>query len=183
MSDIFSTIVVAEYTNRAGTETYLLHLLPLVSQYEKKVLLVTTGGDPADKVSRLALNLGFTHWRIEGNSDVKLNNQRNGKYIQQQLIKLLPQRKAKRVIVSVGTPGALTQCLNLGISSYYILHTYPHGNRHKFFGRLIARGIPRTSEVVCVSEYSKRELFKYWGTKFNVSVVPNGVPTPEVSEP
>ena len=182
MSDIFSTIVVAEYTNRAGTETYLLHLLPLVSQYEKKVLLVTIGGDPADKVSRLALNLGFTHWRIDGNSDVKLNNLRTSKQIQQQQLNLLPQRKAKRVIVSVGTPGALTQYLNLGISSYYILHTYPHGNRHRFFGRLIARRIPSKSEVVCVSEYSKKELFKFWGTKFNVSVVPNGVPTPEVSE-
>lgn len=181
MSQTISTILVAEYTNRAGTETYLLQLLSLISQYETDVVLLTIGGEATDKVSRKAEDLGFTHFRMSKNSRIKILNPRIGKQLLQQLSGLLTLSKVERVIVSVGTPGALTGFLKLGASSFYILHTYPHGKRQKLLGRMIASVIPQETTLLCVSKYSKLELLKHWGKRLKVFVVPNGVPSPEIS--
>lgn len=176
------TLLVAEYTNRAGTETYLLQLLNLFSKFEKNLLLLTVGGSPEDIVSKTVRDLGFQHVRIEvGRTDSVVSQIE--KLFGQPLSRLFKTNTFEKVVVSAGTPGFLADFLRFSHSRFYILHTYPHGTRQRVLGRYLARSFPKNTKIICVSKYSKIQIRKLWGSRLGVVVVPNGVPIPKDSSP
>lgn len=168
-------LLVAEYTNNAGTEKYLIHLIGFAHKHKLAISLVTYGGEANDQISKLAASYGIAHLR--------LNNLYEKKQIKKLAQKSLEQIRAyfsqdffEKVIVSAGTPGSLIKFLELGLKKIYILHTYPHGLKQRIFGRLFSRNFPKDTLLICVSEFSKSKVETVWGKNLRTLVVRNGVP-------
>ena len=168
-------LLIAEYTKNAGTEKYLIHLLSFVHKHKLSLSLVTFGGATNDRINQLADKYEITHLRLNN-----LDHRKQTKKLVQKRIKEIRAFFAKdifeTVLVSVGTPGAFINLLELGNKKFYILHTYPHGLRHRIYGKLFSTNFPKDTLLICVSEFSNSKVQALWGKKINTVVVSNGVP-------
>lgn len=182
-----SLLLLAEYTERAGTGTYLATLLRYFSQRGTRVLLVTSGGSEGDGISLLAQSFGFAHVRLEGITGQKLrglgplgHSCAEARAVQAVLESHAAGGSIDVVAASVGTPGRFIASLSLGRRSFYILHTYPHGRRQFLLGRLLGRRFPSSSRILTVSKFSRRKILASWKPKIPVHVLYSSATLPPI---
>jgi glycosyltransferase involved in cell wall biosynthesis len=71
-----------------------------------------------------------------------------------------------RVVISTGTPGMFAGAAGSLANSIYILHTYPHGRRQRWFGRhYLSRFFPADLRFVAVSQFEGRAMVRAWNLK------------------
>jgi glycosyltransferase involved in cell wall biosynthesis len=186
-----NVLLLGEYTERAGTGTYLATLLRYFFQRGTRVLLVTSGGREGDGISLLAQSFGFAHVRLEGITGQQprwlgpLGDSRaEARTVQAVLESHAAGGSIDVVAASVGTPGRFIASLSLGRRSFYILHTYPHGRRQFLLGKLLGRRFPSSSRILTVSNFSRRKILASWKPKIPVHVLYSSatlVPIPKVA--
>ena len=164
-------LLVAEYYPIGGTRTYVKQLLDFYHRMGASVTLVTTMNEPDSEIEQLTGDLGFT---LLTYSDVVDNEACSRPSVwstrrfarEKQAFRAFAQKNGfRRVVVSAGTPGLLLGALHAKPSSLYILHTYPHGRRQKLLARpYLSHRIPRSAQIVCVSNFQQRVVERLWST-------------------
>lgn len=164
-------LLVAEYYPIGGTRTYVKQLLEFYHRMGASVTLVTTMTEPDPEIEELAADLGFTLLAYSDVVDRPSFSQpsvwsgRRFRAEKRAFRSFAQNRRYTRVVVSAGTPGLLLGALHAKPSGLYILHTYPHGRRQALLAQpYLSHRIPRTAEIVCVSNFQQRVVERLWRT-------------------
>ena len=170
-----SILLLADFGDWGGTRTYVEQLLHFYRDHGACVILVSRYEDPDGSIFRLVDELGFTFLPYsEIVSDTKGASAGQSSMARaRRLLSVAAERRGFRnfvaangidlIVVSAGQPGAFLGALKALRKSIYILHTYPHGWKHRLLGRFIfPRMIPDTTRIVTVSDFARLELTKQW---------------------
>ena len=176
--DGLSILLLADFGEWGGTRTYVEQMLHFYRDHRARVVLVSRCEDSDGRMSALLDELGFTYLRY---SEIVLDPKRESDGQSsvsraRRLLSIGAERRGFRdfvethgielVVVSAGQPGAFLGASKASPRSIYILHTYPHGWKHRFFGRFIfQRMIPKTTSIVTVSDFARLEFAKQWHLK------------------
>lgn len=167
-------VLLADVIPNSGTETYLRQLLEVMTSigavYETHVFV---GGSSEHEFSpeRLQVPVEIHHLRTHG----------AGAFIEITLTINRLLRRMKReciLVVSAGTPGLFL----LGPPKFrrmvYLLHTYPHGIKNRFWGPIFGWLASFRWNLVTVSEFARDVISEYWflGTRAQeIKVVHTGI--------
>lgn len=176
--DGLSILLLADFDEWGGTRTYVEQLLHFYRDHGARAVLVSRNEDVDGRMTSLVDELGFTYLRY---SEIVLHPKResvgeSSMARARRLLSVAAERRGFRdfvetqgidlVVVSAGQPGAFLGALSSSSRSIYILHTYPHGWKHRFLGRFIfPRMIPKTTPIVTVSDFSRLEIERQWHLK------------------
>jgi glycosyltransferase involved in cell wall biosynthesis len=168
-------LLLADFGEWGGTRTYVEQLLDFYRNHGACIVLVSRNEDVDGRMTSLVDELGFTYLRY---SEIVLHPKREsvGESSMARARRLLSAAAERRcfrdfvatngidlVVVSAGQPGAFLGALSASSRSIYILHTYPHGWKHRWLGRFIfPRMIPKTASIVTVSDFARLEITKRW---------------------
>lgn len=181
-------VLLAEFYSSGGTRTYVRQLLDFYADLGVPVLLVSQHGALDEDLASLVERHGFTYRSYA--SILKPGSGELGEECVLRPWSLLGQLRERRafrallasidarsLIISVGTPGLFAGASGASARSLYILHTYPHGRRQQFLGRLFMAGLfRRTPHFLAVSQYQKRIMERLWRLQrrsADIHVVPN----------
>ena len=173
--DGLSILLLADFGEWGGTRTYVEQLLHFYRHQGARVVLVSRYEDLDGRLCGLANELGFTFLPYSeilpetkgappGRSSMaRARRLLSGAAERRGFRNFLATNDIGLVVVSAGQPGAFIGALKASSASIYILHTYPHGWKHRLFGRFIfPRRIPKTTSIVTVSDFARLELAKQW---------------------
>lgn len=174
----YTVALVGEYTERAGTRTYLADLMNHLFENKVGVHLFSSGGHEGDSISALSRSLGFRHTRLSSNVErfsfgtwIRGHSPHEGVEVSAVIADRTSGVSLHSIIVSVGTPGRFIESLAGFKRSFYIMHTYPHGRRSYFFGWQCGRNLPASSIVITVSKYAQQKIAQSWRPRVPVEVV------------
>ena len=183
-------ILLAEFYASGGTRTYIEQLLDFYFTQKIEVMLVGLESNPDDDLGNFLAERGVTYisyssiltaGRPEGDSKVRLSPKVwSYSFMRRERTAFrdfIDKTRAAGIVVSAGTPGIFAGAAGAAKSNLYILHTYPHGRRQQYLGRIVMRRFfKRVTAFVSVSQFEKEEILRLWGvseSNSRITVIPN----------
>ncbi len=153
-------------------------------------MLVGLESHPDDDLGNFLAERGVTYisyssilaaGRPEGDSEVRLSpNVWSYSFMRRERTAFrdfIDKTRAAGIVVSAGTPGIFAGAAGAAKCNLYILHTYPHGRRQQYLGRIVMRRFfKRVTAFVSVSQFEKEEILRLWGvseSNSRITVIPN----------
>ena len=171
-------LLLADFGEWGGTRTYVEQLLHFYRDHGARVVLASRYEDPHGTIKALANELGFSFLRYSEIAPEAMGTATGQSSLTRarRLLFVAAESRGFRnfaaangidlIVVSAGQPGAFLGALKASSKSIYILHTYPHGWKHRWLGRFIfPRMIPKNTSIVTVSDFARRQITEQWHLK------------------
>lgn len=165
-------MLIAEYISSGGTRTYAQKMLEFYQRHGVNVTFVSFWEASDDReMQTIVRKLGYqftTYSSIMGDAGVTLKpsvwSYRRMRRERQVFSDFASSVGIDMTVISSGTPGLLAGAAGSSTKSIYILHTYPHGYRQRYLGRIyLSHLFAKETDFIAVSEFEKRQITKLWG--------------------